>query len=276
MALPAMDLNQVMNFAAPLLGGGMQALNGATGAQGAGGSNQANGAQAGMAMAMQMMPQAMQMMQMIMQAITMMGSQLGATGGGLPSFGGIGGMNAGLGDFLGGGGGANAMPSFGGGGAMSAMPASFDGGMGSSGVTEMSGLGGSGDAAKAVEIARQYMGQRTGGIQGLPQFTRNGQDNNNCAEFVSACLDKAGAYKKQPGDASVATLAQNLQKQGWKKVSKEQTKPGDVAVFNKSQHVELVSQPGGKELIGSNNKGSVQYVGTDQGNWGNIEYYSKG
>ena len=275
-----MDLNQVMNFAAPLLGGGMQALNGAAGAQGPGGSNQANGAQGGMAMAMQMMPQAMQMMQMIMQAVTMMGSQLGAASGGVPSFGGIGGMNSGLGDFLGGGAtpsfGGGATPSFGGGGGMSAMPASFGGATGTGGVAEMSGTGGGGDTAKAVEIARQYMGQRTGGIQGLPQFTRNGQDNNNCAEFVSACLDKAGAYKKQPGDASVATLAQNLQKQGWKKVSKEQTKPGDVAVFNKSQHVELVSQPGGKELIGSNNKGSVQYVGTDQGNWGNIEYYSKG
>lgn len=271
MALPGMDLNSVVNFAAPLLGGGMQALNGAGGA---GGTNQAGGAQAGMGLAMQMMPQAMQIMQMVMQAVTMMGSQMGVAGGGTPSFGGAGGMTPGIGDFLGGAGGG------GGGGGFTASPASFGGGGGASpmstGDISSSLGGGSGDSAKAVEIARQYMGQRTGGIQGLPGFTRNGQDDNNCAEFVSACLDKAGTYKKQPGDASVATLAQNLQKQGWKKVSKEQTKPGDVAVFNKSQHVELVSQPGGKELIGSNNKGNVQYVGTDQGNWGNIEYYSKG
>lgn len=263
MALPGMNLNSLMNSAAPMLGGGMSALNGM------GGQNQAGG-QAGMA-------QAMQMLQMVMQLVTMMQSQMGVAGGGAPSFGGAGGMTPGMGDFLGGGGGGggvSAMPSnFGGGGSgVSPMP-----GGGAPGVNEMSTMtGGGGDSAKAVEIARQYMGQRTGSIQGLPGFTRNGQDNNNCAEFVSACLDKAGTYKKQQGDASVATLAQNLQKQGWKKVSKEQTKPGDVAVFNKSQHVELVSQPGGKELIGSNNKGSVQYVGTDAGNWGSIEYYSKG
>lgn len=259
MALPGMNLNSLMNSAGPMLGGGMSALNGM------GGQNQLGG-QAGMA-------QAMQMLQMVMQLVMMMQSQMGVAGGGAPSFGGAGGMAPGVGDFLGGGGGGGAVPaSYGGGG--SGMGPS---GGGVSGLNEMSTMtGGGGDTAKAVEIARQYMGQRTGSIQGLPGFTRNGQDNNNCAEFVSACLDKAGVYKKQPGDASVETLAQNLQKQGWKKVSKEQTKPGDVAVFNKSQHVELVSQPGGKELIGSNNRGSVQYVGTDAGNWGSIEYYSKG
>lgn len=253
MALPGMNLSSMMNSAAPMLGGGMSALNGM------GGQNQFGG-QAGMT-------QVMQMLQMVMQFVMMMQSQMGVAGGGAPSFGGAGGMSPGVGDFLGGGGG-------GGGGGFDAGPMS---GGGSAGVTEMGPMpGGGGDSAKAVEIARQYMGQRTGSIQGLPGFTRNGQDNNNCAEFVSACLDKAGTYKKQPGDASVEKLAQNLQKQGWKKVSKEQTKPGDVAVFNKSQHVELVSQQGGKELIGSNNKGSVQYVGTDAGNWGSIEYYSKG
>lgn len=258
MALPGMDLNSVMNFATPLLGGGSQAL------RGAGGSPQG-----GMNQALQMM----QMMQMVLQAVMIMGSQIGLAGGGNPSFGGTGGLTPGVGEFLGGSGG----------GATATMPTNFGGGAGASSVSNFapsdisSSLGsGGGDSAKAVEIARQYMGQRTGGIQGLPGFTRNGQDNNNCAEFVAACLDKAGTYKKQPGDASVATLAQNLQKQGWKKVSKEQTKPGDVAIFNKSQHAELVSEAGGKELIGSNNKGSVQYVGTDKGNWGSIEYYSKG
>lgn len=275
MALPGVDLNSVMNFAAPFLGGGQN-----TG--GAGGANQAGGAQAGMSMAMQMMPQAMQMMQMVMQMITMMSSQMGLMGGGAPGFGGGGATTPGIGDFLGGGGGGGGgMPMSYGGGGGAAMPTSYGGGAaptstGGFDAGGMSMMTGGGDTAKAVEIARQFMGQRTGSIGNLPGFTRQGQDNNNCAEFVSACLDAAGSYKKQPGDASVATLAQNLQKQGWRKVSKEQTKPGDVAVFNGSQHVELVSQPGGRELIGSNNKGSVQYVGTDQGNWGNIEYYSKG
>lgn len=134
-----------------------------------------------------------------------------------------------------------------------------------------------GDPAAAVQIAFSLKGResRTLTKNDLPAFTRTGQNTNNCAEFVSSCLDKAGAYKKQPDDASVANLARNLQKQGWRKVSKEQTKPGDVAVYNGSQHVELVSQPGGKQLIGSNGD-ALQVVGTSNGSWGNIEYYSKG
>ena len=133
-----------------------------------------------------------------------------------------------------------------------------------------------GDPAAAVQIAMSLKGResRTLTRNDLPAFSRTGQATNNCAEFVSACLDKAGAYKKQPNDASVKELAANLQKQGWRKVSKAETKPGDVAVYNGSQHVELVSQPGGRELIGSNGS-ALQVVGTSKGSWGNIEYYSK-
>lgn len=266
MAFPGMNANSMLNLAAPLLGG-------ASGASGLGGGAAQAGPQAGMA-------QAMQLLQMVMQLVTMMQSQMGAMGGGAPGFGGAGGMSPGVDSFLGGGGGVAAAPSFGGGGG--AMPMSAGGGApmsagGAGGPSTNMGPTMPGDPAAAVEIARSLMGResRTLTTSDLPAFTRTGQNTNNCAEFVSSCLDKAGAYKKQPGDASVATLAANLQKQGWKKVSKEQAKPGDVAVYNKNQHVELVSQPGGQQLIGSNGD-ALQVVGTSKGSWGNIEYYSKG
>lgn len=263
MAFPGLNMNSMMNFAAPLMGG-------AAGANGMGGANQ-GGAQAQMA-------QAMQMLQLVMQFMMMMQSQMGAMGGGAPNFGGGAGMNPGVGDFLGG----SAGGASGGGGGMPTSYGSDSGSAptgGASGADSVGPIGPTmpGDPAGAVAIAQSLKGResRTLTKNDLPAFTRTGEATNNCAEFVSSCLDKAGAYKKQPGDASVATLAQNLQKQGWRKVSKEQTKPGDVAVYNGSQHVELVAQPGGKQLIGSNGS-ALQVVGTSTGSWGNIEYYSKG
>lgn len=145
-----------------------------------------------------------------------------------------------------------------------------------SGASEAAAGGESG--SKAVDIAKKYLGQKSGDIKDLQGFERTGQADNNCAEFVAACLTSAGVYKKKPGDASVRVLKQHLIEDGWKKVSKEQTKPGDVAVFNGNQHIELVAEKGGAQLIGSNNKGgsNVQSVNQGSGDWGSKEYYSKG
>lgn len=210
-----------------------------------------------------LMNQMFTMMGMLMQMM-MLNNLQSMMSMGSPSFGGGAdsgnSATSGIGDFLGGGTG-NANSAVGGADAASAT-----------------GNAANGDPAKAVEIARKYMGQRSGSINNLPGFTRTGQANNNCAEFVSACLNAAGVYKKRSGDASVATLKQHLLADGWKIVPKQQSKPGDVAIFNSRQHVELVSAAGGKEHIGSNNRGGgdVQYVGTDAGNWGQVEYLSKG
>ncbi len=151
----------------------------------------------------------------------------------------------------------------------------FLGGSSSAGAVSGGAAGNSG--SQAVDIAKKYLGQKSGGISDLNGFTRTGQADNNCAEFVAACLQSAGTYKKKPGDASVRTLKQNLINDGWKKVSKEQSKPGDVAIFNGTQHIELVAEAGGKQLIGSNNKGgsNVQSVNMGPGNWGSVEYYAK-
>ncbi len=200
----------------------------------------------------QMLGQMTTQMTQLMQALMAMLSQnqgLASAGG---SFGGGDGTGAasGLSDFLGG--------------------SSATGGV-SGGIAGESG-------SKAVDIAKKYLGQKSGSISDLNGFTRTGQADNNCAEFVAACLSSAGTYQKKPGDASVRTLKQNLINDGWKKVSKEQSKPGDVAIFNGTQHIELVAEAGGKQLIGSNNKGgsNVQSVNMGPGNWGSVEYYSKG
>ncbi len=179
---------------------------------------------------------------------------------GSPNFGGgatgAGGEASGLGSFLGGGG-----------------SAASDVSNSSSATNAPNGSG-----EKAAEIAKKYLGRKSGEINDMANFTHAGGMTNNCADFVSACLANAGMYKKKPGDASVRILKQHLKEDGWRTVSKAQAKPGDVAIFNGSQHIELVVAKGGTQLIGSNNKGnsSTQTVSTDSGTWGSVEYLSKG
>ena len=189
---------------------------------------------------------------------------------GMPSFGGMdpGMANPGLSTFLGTG--------SGGGGPM-ARPASAGRGHHISKAKHGSSHSSGKSSSKAVDVAKKYLGRRSGSINNMKNFSHAGGVTNNCADFVSACLANAGVYKKKSGDASVATLKQHLLQQGWKKVSKAHTKPGDVAIFNGSQHVELVSKAGAKQLIGSNNNGqSYQTVTTNTPNWGSVEYYTKG
>jgi hypothetical protein len=208
-----------------------------------------------------MMNQMMEMMSMLITAMMMKSMQAMVTAGSPGFGGGAGGTGTpGVGEFLGGGG-SGASP------AASGSPTTG----GSSSAPDGSG-------EKAAEIARSYLGRKSGEINNMANFTHAGGMDNNCADFVSACLANAGLYKKQPGDASVRVLKQHLKEAGWRTVSKAQAKPGDVAIFNGTQHVELVTKAGGTELIGSNNKGggNVQYVGTDSGNWGSVEYLSKG
>jgi hypothetical protein len=214
-----------------------------------------------------MMEQLMASMAMAMMGVLSAGSMSSLMGGRSPRFGGLGNGagGPGLSSFLGGG-----HP---GAGRGRAHRGRTGGGSASTGGTAAtSGSGG----AKAVQIAKKYLGRRSGEINDMKNFTHAGGASNNCADFVSACLADAGTYKKKPGDASVATLKQHLQQQGWKKVSKAQAQAGDVAIFNGSQHVELVAAKGAKQLIGSNNQGrSYQTVGMDSGTWGSVEYFAK-
>lgn len=135
-------------------------------------------------------------------------------------------------------------------------------GVGSSpmgGASPMGGSPGGGNSgSKAVDIARQFNGQSSQSLKGkLPGFTAPGGKTNNCAAFVSACLENAGSIPKGGGSASVKTLRSKLQKLGWRKVPAQQARPGDVWMTRPGQgsHTELVSTPGGGKTIGSNNNG---------------------
>jgi hypothetical protein len=147
---------------------------------------------------------------------------------------------------------------------------------GSSSDVASSGDSGGG-AAASVEMAQKYVGNSAISLKGkLANYTAAGGTGNDCADFVSAILANTQGFKKKPGDASVATFKQSLLSQGWKKVDKAQSRPGDVVIFNGSQHTELVTKAGGKEAIGSNGGATNQTIKTDSLSWGSQEYFQKG
>ncbi len=142
---------------------------------------------------------------------------------------------------------ANSLGAGGGAPAGGAAPAAAD---------PSAGAGGGGAAAKAVDIAKQFEGQDSKSIKGkLPGFTAPGGNTNNCAAFVSACLEHTGALPKGGGSASVSTLRGKLKSAGWKKVPGNQAPKGSVwmTAEGKGSHTELVAAPGGKATVGSNN-----------------------
>lgn len=205
----------------------------------------------------------------------------------LAAFGGGGGEGMPGADGAGAGGG---VPAIGGGGsgAPSALQSSGGGGggggsapLGSSesaggAAPEMSGVTGGG-ANASVEMAKKYLGNSAISLKGkLANYTAAGGTGNDCADFVSAILANTQGFKKQPGDASVATFKKDLEAQGWRKVDKSQAKAGDVVIFNGNQHTELVTKDGGKEAIGSNGGATNQTIKTDSLSWGSQEYYHKG
>ena len=134
-----------------------------------------------------------------------------------------------------------------------------------------------GGAAASVAMAEKFVGDSSISVKGrLDNFSAAGGTGNNCADFVSAILANTQGFKKVPGDASVATFKTHLTQQGWRKVSKAESKPGDVVIFNGSQHTELVTKAGGKEAIGSNGGATNQQIKRDSLSWGSQEYFSKG
>ena len=139
-----------------------------------------------------------------------------------------------------------------------------------------------GGASTAVGWAQKFVGQDSASIKGkLPSFTAAGGRNNNCADFVSSCLENAGMLKGH--EINVKHMEQSLKKQGWVQVSREQAQPGDVCMNASRGHVELVeksaAQNGGKVgLIGSNNGGdSIQEITRDNytGNQAGAVFYHK-
>lgn len=191
----------------------------------------------------------MQMMQMLMGLMMGMGGgaggfpagqfpNFGNNGGGMPGMGGMGGCGcAPGGGFLGGG-------NYGGG---------YDNG-GGYGNPSVGGTPYTGPASEAgqrsVEIARQFLGQRSIDVRGrMGPFSAAGGLTNNCADFVSSALVASGRLSRK--NVNCRSLERQLQQEGWRQIPADQARPGDV-IFNQSRgHVQL-SQGGGRQ-IGSNN-----------------------
>ena len=87
-------------------------------------------------------------------------------------------------------------------------------------------------------------------------------DHVCCANFVSACLEKAGMIKPSEHSDNVSGLASNLANSGnFKRVSSSNMQPGDVVCFNvpgegPMSHVEMFEgyKNGEAVFIGSNNR----------------------
>lgn len=216
----------------------------------------------------------MQMMQMMQMFMTMMMSMMGGQmmgggqmpmgnpgfgmGGGMPGMGGgmpgmMGGGMPAMGNFLG-------APSFGGGG--------YGGGYGGGGYggSPMGGAGpvpgfippSSQGGQRAVDTARQFLGQRSYDIRGrMPHFRAAGGLTNNCADFVSSALRSGNMLGGH--EVNCKRLEQRLLREGWQRIPASQAGPGDVA-FNQSRGHVVLCQGGGK-MIGSNNvRRGLQYV----------------
>lgn len=139
----------------------------------------------------------------------------------------------------------------------------------------LTGLMNNGNAS--VDMANDFLGDRTIDVKGkLDNYSAAGGTGNNDADFVSAILANTQGFKKQKGDAAVATFKENLIKQGWKKVDKAQAKPGDVVFFNGVQHVKLVSKEGGVQGVGASGTPKEQSIKQDNLQWGTPEFYQKG
>ena len=150
---------------------------------------------------------------------------------------------------------------------------------GASPVEQGGATGGADAAARAADLAKKYVGQPSQSLKGkLPGFTAPGGATNNCAAFVSACLENTGALKKGGGSASVSALRGKLKSAGWKKVQGRQAPKGAVWMTKQGQgsHTELVSTPGGTKTVGSNNNGvkGFQRISERGKNPGSGEYWA--
>lgn len=172
-----------------------------------------------------------------------MGSGFPGMGGGFP------GMGGGIGNYMGGGMPFSPMPfgpsGYPGGG----MP--YGPGYANGAAPMMPGnFGNSGSAA--VSLGQRFLGQNSINVRGqLPHFTAAGGQTNNCADFVSSCLESTGGL--QGHHVGVRDLEQALIRQGYHRVPAHMAKPGDVWMNPQRGHTELVATPGATQLLGSNN-----------------------
>ncbi|NRO95241.1 hypothetical protein GWC77_04725 [Paraburkholderia sp. NMBU_R16] len=174
---------------------------------------------------------------------------------------------------------------------------SWGGGGGSTGGDAGGGFSGSGPSGDSnvgtisggnpAGIAERLVGQPAASLQAnqLVPMHRGVPTDVCCANFVSACLQKAGLLSSSEHTDSAPQLKTTLQHKGWHTVSRSQAKPGDVCFVIGSngvpEHVELVAKNAGGRitLVGSNNTNhgsGPQVVSNDTwtGNQGNVVFLS--
>ncbi|KLI99588.1 LysM domain-containing protein [Luteimonas sp. FCS-9] len=160
------------------------------------------------------------------------------------------------------------------------IPGATGGAPGPQGTGAGAGVGGTGavggdtgpiDARNPAAIAEQFIGRNAGELKHSDELPMQSwvPNNVNCANFVSAVLQKAGVIDAGQASASVDQLANNLKGDGWQTVSLENARPGDVVLMQKNgqSHVVLFAGfEGGKpQFIGSNN---VNADGSQRISWG--------
>lgn len=129
----------------------------------------------------------------------------------------------------------------------------------------------------AAAIARQFLGEseyqlQSSGVLRMDNWVPKSKD---CANFVSAVLERAGLISRHQRSDSVIRLTGNLRSAGWKDAPLAVAKPGDVAYFDgphgPSQHVEIYDGlvNGKPQFIGSNNilRDGTQEISIDDGSW---------
>ncbi len=130
---------------------------------------------------------------------------------------------------------------------------------------------GSGSGEDAARIAESLIGRNAGELKHANDIPMESwvPNNVNCANFVSAVLQKAGMIDPGQASASVDNLAANLKGAGWQTVSLADARPGDVVLMQKNgqSHVVLFHgfENGQPKFIGSNN---VNADGSQRISWG--------
>lgn len=112
----------------------------------------------------------------------------------------------------------------------------------------------------AADVARQFLGENASSLKrsGKLPMNPNVPSDVCCANFVSACLQKAGMLPDSLHTDSVSTLNSTLRQRGWHEVNPANAKPGDVVIIqsNGVSHTVMVesNNNGQLTLIGSNNR----------------------
>jgi spore coat assembly protein SafA len=127
----------------------------------------------------------------------------------------------------------------------------------------------------AAEIAQQFLGQNASSLKrsGALPMNPNVPSDVCCANFVSACLQKAGMLPDSLHTDSVSTLNSTLRDRGWQEVNPANAKPGDVVIIksNGISHTVMVesNNNGNLTLIGSNNSNpdGSQRITSTSANW---------